>query len=79
MLTTAEEPAHSVALLKGRNTKNPSILVGHYRLKDDRVTLVVHRQDNHRSNQNFKRNRRRDNLHEPAEQSFHMVSIYELK
>lgn len=76
MLTTAEEPVHCVSQLKHRNVKSPSILIGHYRLKDDKVTLVVHRQEAFKNNnQLYKRNRKRDNMHDPGEQTFHMVSF----
>ncbi|XP_018335122.1 F-box only protein 9 [Agrilus planipennis] len=41
MLTTADEPAQSVSHLKYRKSKNLGVLSGHYRLKDDRVLIVV--------------------------------------
>lgn len=74
MLTTPEEPVHCVGQLKNRNVRSPSILKGHYRLKEDRVTIILQRQDVRNNNSIYKRNRRRDNMHENAEQTFHMVS-----
>lgn len=73
MLTTPEEPVHCVAQLKNRNVRSSSVLTGHYRLKDDRVTIILQRQEVRNNNQIYKRNRRRDNTQENPEQTFHMV------
>lgn len=76
MMTTAEEPVQCLSQLKNRNIRSPSILTGHYRLKGDRVTLVVQRQEAFKNNnQLYKRNRKKDNLHDPGEQTFHMVGF----
>lgn len=76
MLTTPEEPIQSLAQLKYRNLKNPSVLQGHYRLKDDRLTIVVHRQESSKSNQFIKKNRRRETIYDMKnEQTFHLVRI----
>ncbi|KAJ8942964.1 hypothetical protein NQ318_016739 [Aromia moschata] len=71
MLTSAEDPAQSVNLLKRRDARSP-VLSGYYRLKDDKVTLVVQRQDTKIITQGFKRNARRRDNQENAEQTFHM-------
>ncbi|KAK9754828.1 F-box-like [Popillia japonica] len=49
MLTTPDEPSQCISLLKHRQAKGPSILKGHYRLKDNTVTMVLHRQENVKS------------------------------
>lgn len=71
MLTTSDEPAQTVGLLKNRNPRHP-VLTGFYRLKDDVVTLIFQRQDKKKSIQNFKKGRRRE-VQENLEQTFHMV------
>lgn len=71
MLTTSEEPAQAVGLLKTRNPRHP-VLSGYYRLKDDSVTLVFQRQDKKKTFQTFKKGRRRE-TQENFEQTFHMV------
>lgn len=71
MLTTSEEPAQSVGLLKSRNPRYP-VLSGYYRLKDDTVALVFQRQDKKKSYQTFKKGRRRE-TQEIFEKTFHMV------
>ncbi|EEZ97671.2 F-box only protein 9 [Tribolium castaneum] len=70
VLTSSEEPAQCVSLMKSRNARSP-ILRGYYRLKDDKVTLVVQRQDN-KHVPGFKKKRRGGDLREMAEQTFHM-------
>ncbi|RZC10193.1 F-box only protein 9, partial [Asbolus verrucosus] len=71
VLTSSEEPAQCVSQMKYRNARSP-ILRGYYRLKDDKVTLVVQRQDN-KHLQAFKKTKRRGgDLRETAEQTFHM-------
>lgn len=75
MLTTADEPAQCVGLLKYRSTKSPAILSGHYILKDDKVTLVVHRHETSKSNPIvYKRNRKRDAFQDTSQQRFHLVN-----
>lgn len=76
MLTTPEEPAHCLSQLKNRNARSPSVMTGHYRLKDDRVTIILHRQEVRNNNPVYKRNRKRDNMHENAEQTFHLVRVF---
>ncbi|KAJ3640634.1 hypothetical protein Zmor_027186 [Zophobas morio] len=70
VLTSSEEPAQCVGQMKHRNARSP-ILRGYYRLKDDKVILVVQRQDN-KTSQGYKKSKRRADLREMAEQTFHM-------
>jgi F-box protein 9 len=73
VLTSSEEPAQCVSQMKHRNARSP-ILRGYYRLKDDKVTLVVTRQDNNKHLQFKKTAKRRGaDLRDTAEQTFHMV------
>lgn len=69
VLTSSEEPAQCVSQMKSRNARSP-ILTGYYRLKDDKVTLVVQRQDKQIQ---YKKKRRGGDLRDTAEQTFHMV------
>ncbi|KAF2885110.1 hypothetical protein ILUMI_21044 [Ignelater luminosus] len=71
MLTTADEPAQCVGLLKYRTTRSPAILSGQYILKDDKVTLVVHRHETSKSNPIYKRNRKRE-FQDNSQQRFHL-------
>lgn len=68
MLTTPDEPHQSVSLLKNRNGKTP--LSGHYRLKDDRVILVV--QDQKKTAVKKGKNVSNKWQHENGEQTFHL-------
>ncbi|XP_044262113.1 F-box only protein 9 [Tribolium madens] len=70
VLTSSEEPAQCVSQMKSRNARSP-ILRGYYLLKDDKVTLVVQRQEN-KHVQAYKKKRRGGDLRETAEQTFHM-------
>lgn len=74
MMTTSEEPAQSVGLLRYRTAKSTSVLSGHYRQKHDRVTVVVQRQEPPPKNPIYRRNKRRgENLFESPQQVFHLV------
>ncbi|XP_057651271.1 F-box only protein 9 [Diorhabda carinulata] len=42
MLTSADEPSQSINLLKNKNVRDP-VLSGYYRLKDDKIMLVIQR------------------------------------
>lgn len=72
MLTSSDEPAQTVGLLKNRNPRYP-VLSGFYRLKDDTITLVFHRQDKKKNYHNLKKGRRWE-TQENFEQTFHMVN-----
>lgn len=69
-MTTAEEPSQVVGHLKYRYAKSPSILRGHYRLKNNRVIIVIQRQE--LSKNVYRRNRRRDHMFETLEKTFHL-------
>lgn len=75
MLTTAEEPAQCVGLMKNRNARYP-VLSGYYRLKDDKVSLVVQRQDKTFNFQGYKKTRRKGDVPD-SEQTFHMVRLFQ--
>lgn len=73
MLTTPDQPAHVVSLVKCRDARNPSALTGHYRLLDDRIMLVLQRQDLVSDSNNRYRNKRNNNLaNDSADQAFHI-------
>lgn len=73
MLTTADEPSQCVGLLRHRHAKGTSILTGHYRLKEDIVTIVVHRQESVKPS--YRRGRRKE-TYDNGQQTFHLVRIY---
>ncbi|XP_017777306.1 PREDICTED: F-box only protein 9 isoform X2 [Nicrophorus vespilloides] len=73
MLTTPDEPAQCVTHLKTRISKLPTILKGHYRLKDDKVTIVVqHQEVTVQSSFKRGRNRRNDVMFEGGDKTFHL-------
>lgn len=69
MLTTPEEPLSCLNLLKHKHNRHPAVLVGHYRLHGDCVTLALQRQD-----PTISRFRSRRNNYN-QEQTFHLVCI----
>lgn len=72
MLTTPEEPSQCVGHLQYRNVKFASILTGHYRLKHDRVTVIVQKQEQQQKNHPYRRNKRID-TYDSGQQTFHLV------
>ncbi|XP_043491109.1 F-box only protein 9 [Polistes fuscatus] len=70
MLTSTDEAQTSVNSLKNRIPRNSSVLIGHYRLCDNFVTLILKRQDT-KGNNNTSRRRRREAVHDSGEQTFH--------
>lgn len=74
MLTTPDEPAQCVGLMKQRTIKNQSVLEGHYRLKDDRIIIVVQRLEQQNNSLYNRRHARRDRANDKIEQTFHLVS-----
>lgn len=76
MMTTPDQPVPILNLLKRRDVRHPSVLVGHYRMCDDKITLVLRRQEFLNANNNKYRNKRNNNVvnMEMVEQSFHIVS-----
>ncbi|EEB11637.1 F-box only protein, putative [Pediculus humanus corporis] len=69
MLTTPDQPAPVTCILKGRENRHPSLLTGHYRLQDDRVFIILQREDliNHRY-----RKRKNNIPMDLIEQTFHI-------
>ncbi|XP_023726122.2 F-box only protein 9 [Cryptotermes secundus] len=74
MLTTPDDPLSSLGQLRHRIPKNPAMLSGHYCLLEDRVVLVLHRQDSavKMAVNNRNRGRRREGTQDLGEQTFHM-------
>ncbi|KAK4883699.1 hypothetical protein RN001_007018 [Aquatica leii] len=72
MLTSSDEPSVCVGQLKYRSYKNPTILSGHYRLRDDRVTIIAYRNDSLMNSSIFKsRSKIKDPIHDSRE-TFHL-------
>ncbi|KAK2588306.1 hypothetical protein KPH14_004324 [Odynerus spinipes] len=71
MLTSTDEAQICVNSLKNRVPRNSSVLIGHYRLHDNYVTLVLKRQDT-KGNNNTYRKKRREAVHDSGEQTFHV-------
>ncbi|KAK5650944.1 hypothetical protein RI129_001973 [Pyrocoelia pectoralis] len=72
MLTSPDEPAVCVGQLKYRAYKNPTILSGHYWLKDDKVTIIVYRNEKPKNNFGYKRNKKRDVIPDNHQETFHL-------
>ncbi|ERL94039.1 F-box only protein 9 [Dendroctonus ponderosae] len=71
MLTSSDDPALCVNQLKTRNARAP-VMVGYYRLKEDKVTIVVQRQETTKTVQSgFKKGGRRREI-DNSEQTFHI-------
>ncbi|XP_015117519.1 F-box only protein 9 [Diachasma alloeum] len=71
MLTSTDDAQSCVNLLKNRYPRNPNILIGYYRLHENRVTLVLKKQET-RSNHNIYRKKRKEVVHDSGEQTFHV-------
>lgn len=71
MLTSAEEPNQCVGTLRYRNPKHIAVLMGHYRLRDNTVTVLVQRQETKMSSISYRRGKRRE-IPEYSEQSFQL-------
>ena len=81
MLTTPDDPTVSLRELKHRHPRNSTVLHGHYRLHEDRVSMLLKREIDKPSSTNnrVRSHKRRDALRtEPSEQTFHLV-CYVLK
>jgi len=72
MLTSTDEAQNCVNSLRNRIPRNSSVLVGHFRLHDNYVTLVLKRQET--KGINFYRRKKREPVHDSGEQTFHIVS-----
>ncbi|XP_071561951.1 F-box only protein 9 isoform X1 [Temnothorax nylanderi] len=70
MLTSTDEAQSCVNSLRNRIPRNPSVLVGHFRLHDNCVTLVLKRQET--KGINFYRRKKREPVHDSGEQTFHI-------
>lgn len=75
MLTSTDDAQNCVNALKYRNPRNLAVLIGHYRLHDNRVTLVMKKQESKSNiNHNYKK-KKREIVHDSGEQTFHLVII----
>lgn len=76
MLTSTDDAQFCVSSLKSRNPRNNTVLVGHYRLHDNCVSLILKRQEIKTSGAAFsnRRRKRAEPVHDSGEQTFHMVS-----
>ena len=72
MLTSVDDAQSCVTSLKTRNPRNNAVLIGHYRLHDNCVTLVLKRQEN-KTNITTRRRKRGEVIHDSGEQTFHLV------
>lgn len=75
MLTTPEEPAQCVGQLRYRNPRQVNVLMGHYRLRDNAVTLLVQRQETKNNSFNYRLRGKRKEIPDQSEQSFQLVNI----
>ncbi|XP_020291557.1 F-box only protein 9 isoform X1 [Pseudomyrmex gracilis] len=71
MLTSTDEAQMCVNSLRNRIPRNPSVLIGHYRLHDNCVTLVLKKQETKGVNFNYRR-KKREPIHDSGEQTFHI-------
>lgn len=78
MLTSTEDAQSCVSSLKTRNPRNNSVLVGHYRLHDNCVSLVLKRQETKTVTTTFSNRRKKhaEPTHDSGEQTFHVVCSY---
>lgn len=76
MLTSTEDAQTCVNSLKNRYPRNSSVLVGHYRLHENCVSLVLKRQETKTNTTTFsnRRRKRAEFVHDSGEQTFHVVS-----
>ncbi|XP_016838278.1 F-box only protein 9 [Nasonia vitripennis] len=74
MLTSTDDAQSCVSSLKSRNPRNNTVLIGHYRLHDNCVSLVLKRQETKTSSATFSNRRRKrgEPVHDSGEQTFHV-------
>lgn len=75
MLTTSDDPSVSLRELKYRRPRNSTVLRGHYRLHEDRVSILLKRETDktNAANNRVRSNKRKDAVwSEPSEQTFHL-------
>ena len=70
MLTSTDEAQSCVNSLKYRTPRNPAVLIGHYRLHGNYVTLVLKKQEI-KGITTYKR-KKREAIHDSGEQTFHI-------
>ncbi|XP_033221607.1 F-box only protein 9 [Belonocnema kinseyi] len=70
MLTSTEDAQVCVNALKSRSPRNAEVLIGHYRLRDNCVTLILKKQVL-KGNNNVYRRKRREVSHDSGEQTYH--------
>lgn len=73
MLTSTDEAQSCVNSLKYRTPRNPSVLIGHYRLHDNCVILILKKQEI--KGVNTYRKKKKETMHDSGEQTFHIVNI----
>lgn len=76
MLTSSDEPSVSLRELNHRHPRNSTVLRGHYRLHEDRLTMLLKRESDKSSatNNRVRNQKRKDALWtEPSDQTFHLV------
>ncbi|EZA48079.1 F-box only protein 9 [Ooceraea biroi] len=71
MLTSTDEVQICVNSLRHRVPRNPSVLIGHYRLHDNCITLVLKKQEIKGLNFAYRR-KKREPVHDSGEQTFHI-------
>lgn len=70
MLTSTDEAQSCVNSLKYRTPRNPSVLIGHYRLHDNCVILILKKQEI--KGVNTYRKKKKETMHDSGEQTFHI-------
>lgn len=74
MLTSTDEAQSCVNSLKNRTPRNPSVLIGHYRLLHDNcVVLMLKKQEV--KGISTQRKKKRELMHDSGEQTFHIVNV----
>lgn len=76
MLTSTDEVQSCVNSLRSRVPRNSSVLIGDYLLHDNCVTLVLKKQESKGVNFSYRRQKKREPVHDSGEQTFHIVSDY---
>lgn len=75
MLTTADEPAQCVPQLKHRTPKHSNILAGHYRQRDNVITVIIQKHEPAKE-KGFRLKKRRDSIQvDNSSYIFQMVSV----
>ncbi|XP_066581169.1 F-box only protein 9 [Prorops nasuta] len=74
MLTSTDEAQSCVTALKYRIPRNASVLIGHYRLHDNSVMLVLKKQETKGNGNTIvpRRKKRGEAIHDSGEQAFHV-------